>query len=295
MQDWLGRALSILTRYEGRVAAYEVFNEPNRLPVIGKFGGGEGINPERLAALHTKLYRCFKQNVCAQTSVTPAWRSGVKLLIGGLHPRGSNKLVGPDAGAMNDRDYLAGLFSSAAFKSYYTANHTLPADGIGYHPYPAEIVATIAAVSDEVASIQGRLDAVRARLNTALQSIDPQLDLGAPTLRFWLTEVGYNAAYLNQSTTGQVLFLRATFTALAARGDVAAAFWFKYEDFPPAGGSNAQRWGLVHIPFSEDARCPGGACYAVTGEPEQRRPAFWALRELAGLPVTRFYLPLVGR
>jgi hypothetical protein len=294
MQDWLARALTILKRYEGRVAAYEVFNEPNRMAVVPKkYAGGEGINPERLAALHTKLYRCFKQNGCAQQSTDPTWREGVKLLVGGLHPKGSDRLVGPDAAAMSDRAYMTGLFSSAAFRSYLATYGAIPADGIGYHPYPAEIEATLAAVSDEVGRIEGRLDAIRVQLSTTLQSINPQIDVTAPALRFWITEVGYNAAYPGQNITGQTLFLRATFTALAARSDVAAAFWFKYEDFPPAGGANAQRWGLVHIPFSEDQRCPGGACYLVTGEPELRRPAFWVLRELAGLPVTRVLLPVV--
>jgi hypothetical protein len=82
---------------------------------------------------------------------------------------------------------------------------------------------------------------------------------------------------------------------LAARDDIATIFWFKYEDFPPASGPLAQKWGVVRIPFTEDAACPGGACYDPTGEPAYRRPAFWTYRELAGLPVTRIYLPLVGR
>ncbi|HMQ35888.1 MAG TPA: glycosyl hydrolase [Chloroflexaceae bacterium] len=294
MQDWLDRALWIMNRYEGRVAAYEVFNEPNRLPVIGGFRGGEGIAPETVATLHTKLYRCFKQNQCDRTVDDPAWRPGVQLLVGGLHPRGSDKILGtlPEGGTLSDRDYLARLFTSPAFGGYRDSYGAFPVDGIGYHPYPAEIVTTLAAVDDEVARISRRLDEVRARLRAALQSTDP----AAAELPFWITEIGYNAGYPGQSAAGQTLFLRAVFTTLATRGDVARVFWFKYEDFPPAGGPDTQRWGLVRIPFTEgDRRCPGGACYATSGEPELRRPAFWALRELAGLPVYRQVLPVVVR
>lgn len=292
MQTWLERALWIANRYAGRVAAYEVFNEPNRLPVIGSFGGGEGIAPARVATLHTKLYRCFKRNECAQTAADPAWRAEVKLLLGGLHPRGSDRVLGPAGGPISDRDYLAAIYSSAAFKDYRAANGAFPLDGIGYHPYPVEIVTTLASVEGEIARIGGRLDALRATLRATLQASDP----AAAELPFWLTELGYNAAYAGQSVAGQTAFLRTAYTTLAARGDVATIFWFKYEDFPPVGGRDAQRWGLVRIPFTEgDPRCPGGACYAPAGEPELRRPAFWALRELAGLPTHRLALPVVMR
>ncbi|NTU79640.1 MAG: hypothetical protein HGA45_09585 [Chloroflexales bacterium] len=293
MQRWLERALWIMNRYQGRVSAYEVLNEPNRMPVVaGSFPGGEGIAPARIATLHTKLYRCFKQNQCAHTVADPTWRAGIKLVLGGLHPRGSDRLVGPSGGPMSDRDYLAALYTSSAFSTYRTTYGAFPIDGLGYHPYPAEIVTTLAAVDGEVARISARLDDLRARLRAALQTTDP----AAADLPFWITEIGYNAAYPGQSVAGQTAFLRAIFTMLAARPDVATAFWFKYEDFPPGSGPGAQRWGLVQIPFSEgDPRCPGQTCYAPSGEPASRRPGFWALRELAGLPTYRLLLPIVTR
>jgi len=79
---------------------------------------------------------------------------------------------------------------------------------------------------------------------------------------------------------------------------VARIFWFKYEDFPPADGPNAQRWGLVRIPFrppQPGENCPGGACYALNGEPERWRPAYLVYRELAGLPVYRQHFPIIAR
>ena len=96
-------------------------------------------------------------------------------------------------------------------------------------------------------------------------------------------------------------FLRDVYTSLAARRicngqpEVARVFWFKYEDFPPADGTNAQRWGIVTIPFVEDTQCPGGACYEPNGTPSSRRATFLMYRELAGLPVHHTFLPLSNR
>ena len=88
--------------------------------------------------------------------------------------------------------------------------------------------------------------------------------------------------------------MRDVYTSLYARGDVANIFWFKYEDFPPASGSNAQKWGIVRIPFVS-GNCPGGICYDVNGTPSLYRTSFLTYRELAGLPVYRAFEPLIRR
>ena len=88
--------------------------------------------------------------------------------------------------------------------------------------------------------------------------------------------------------------MRDVYSSLSARGDVANVFWFKYEDFPPDSGPNAQHWGVVQIPFTTGA-CPGGACYDLSGTPAVYRGSYLAYRELAGLPMARTYVPLVGR
>jgi hypothetical protein len=116
-----------------------------------------------------------------------------------------------------------------------------------------------------------------------------------PSRRYWITEIGYNAAFKQQDEAGQANFLRAVYTGLANRGDVDTIFWFKYEDFPPASGPNAQRWGIVSIPFTESVTCPGGACYDIGGEPRARRLAYFEYRALAGLPVYRLSLPVVAQ
>ena len=76
--------------------------------------------------------------------------------------------------------------------------------------------------------------------------------------------------------------------------EVANVFWFKYEDFPPDSGPRAQHWGVVQIPFTT-GDCPGGACYDLSGKPAVYRGSYFAYRELAGAPMARTYVPLVGR
>ncbi len=294
-KEWLDRALFIALRYRERVAAYEILNEQNRLPLAPGYRGGEGLDPAITARLHTKFYRCFKQNQCGTAETDPAWRAGLKLLLGGLHPRGSDLLVSARAIVPNppvsDRAYLAALYGSSEFTGYKASYGSYPVDGLGYHPYPVEILAGLAQIESEVARINSRLNELRARLRESLASSDP----AAAEVPFWITEIGYNAGYLRQNSAGQAAFLRAVFTAMQARGDVATVFWFKYEDFPPASGPDAQLWGIVQIPFTLESRCPGGACYSLSGEPSFRRAAYFAYRELAGLPVQRVALPLVRR
>ncbi|MGQ9926996.1 MAG: hypothetical protein ACUVS4_09005 [Chloroflexaceae bacterium] len=290
MRLWLDRALQIMNRYRGRVVTYEILNEQNRLPGEQSFAGGEGIDPVLTGRLHTKLYRCFKRNECDHRSADPAWRAGITLVIGGLHPRGSDILLPSGRRLMTDRDYLAELYTSEPFSGYFGAYGAYPADALGYHPYPAEI-RLAAPVEEEVGRIDQRLELLRLRLRQVLRSTSP----AAAEVPLWITEIGYNAAYLQQNSAGQAAFLRAVYRQMAARSDVAVVFWFKYEDFPPLNGPNAQHWGIVRIPFVEDPRCPGGACYDPTGEPAFRREAYFTLRELAGLPVQRRFLPLMGR
>ncbi|MBX0329262.1 hypothetical protein K2Z83_16430 [Oscillochloris sp. ZM17-4] len=279
MKRWLDRALGIATHYEGAVEAYEILNEQNRMPPEGK------AVPASLAArLHTKFYRLFKN------ADNAAWRDSVQVIVGGLHPKGTLEQGQP--GYLSDADYLRQLYgyslktglpvASEPFQEYRKTYGSYPLDGLGYHPYPEEIRLSLQADSD---LIDDRLTSIRSTL-AAVQD---------PARRYWITEIGYNTAFRQQNEAGQAAFLRAVYTRLAARGDVARIFWFKYEDFPPADGANAQRWGIVLIPFTASAACPGDACYEVTGEPTSRRLSFLVYRELAGLPVYHVSLPFAAR
>jgi hypothetical protein len=285
IRTWLDRALQIAQRYEDRVAAYQILNEHNRLPVSPGYGGGEGLDPVVVGRLHTKFYRCFKQNECDHTSNDPAWRAGVQVITGGLHPRGSDSIVvDPDPKAarlpgITDRAYLRAVYDSDGFQGY---SGGYPLDGIGVHPYPVEIRASLQTISSDVGQIELRLDQLRSVLSPAEQK------------PFWITELGYDAGYPRQTEHGQAAFLRESFTRLAARDDIARIFWFKYEDFP--GNAIApNKWGIVRIPFQLSSTCPGGACYPADGVPEAHREAYLVYRELAGLPNEQLAFPIIRR
>jgi hypothetical protein len=283
---WLDRALGIANHYTDKVAAYEVLNEQNRLPSPDPAIAGKAVPASLAARLHTKFYRQIK------ASDSAPWRSLVKVIVGGLHPKGT--LEKGQAGYISDADYLRQLYgyntkvvpplpvAGEPFQEYLIKYGQYPLDGLGYHPYPEEIRLSLQADAD---MIDGRLTAIRSVL----------AEVQDPARRYWITEIGYNSAFKQQDEAGQAAFLRTVYTGLANRGDVDAIFWFKYEDFPPASGPNAQRWGIVSIPFSVSATCPGGACYDIGGEPSARRLAYFTYRELAGLPVYRLSMPIVFR
>lgn len=271
MQTWLDRARMIANRYQDDVAAYQILNEQNRMPP-----SGEAVPASVAGWLHTKFYRFFRSEDREVPPDEASWRDNVQIILGGLHPRGTG-----DEGVPSDRDYLRQLYASDGFTSYKETYGRFPIDGLGYHPYPEEIRVGL---QSAVGLIDARMYEIRAVLN----------ELEDPDLPFWVTEVGYNIAFRSQTEAGQAEFLSLVYNTLAARDDIATVFWFKYEDFPPAEGKYAQKWGMVRIPFTE-GDCPGGACYEVNGVPEHYRMSFWVYRELAGLPVERVYLPVLFR
>ncbi|NJP05531.1 MAG: PKD domain-containing protein [Chloroflexaceae bacterium] len=263
METWLNRARMIVDRYEDQIAAYQVLNEQNRLTPECDF-----IPPTMAARLHTKFYRFFRQvDRFAPGTGDQSWRDDSAIVLGGLHPAGTSKPGHPNY--QTDREYLLELYQSDGFASYRATYGAFPIDGLGYHPYPEEIRNSL---QSDMSLITDRLDAVR----NVLEIVED------PDLPFWITEIGYNSAFGSQDDAGQAEFMRRVLMLLSKRTDVEVFFWFKYEDFPPATGPNAQQWGVVRVPF-EDGDCPGGACYDVAGRPVLLRPSFWVYRELAGL------------
>jgi hypothetical protein len=296
MHTWLTRALRIADRYRGKIAGYEVLNEENRLPPYNGTGGGDAIQPEITGRLLTKFYR-FCKNI-DPTNENHGCSSGTRIILGGIHPRGT----GGSTITMTDVEYLANIYKDASsFGAFKGSRGFYPVDGIGYHPYPEEIVLRISDI----------------RVNTGLERMRAALDTFDPNQQFWITEVGYNVGFdpdgprnprPAQTEAGQAEFLTDVYTSLFQRQlrngqrEIANVFWFKYEDFPPASGANAQQWGVVRIPFDEGGSvngmpCPGGACYDTDGQPLYRRQSYFTYRQLAGQPATVYshwvYLPIV--
>jgi hypothetical protein len=295
MQVWLDRALMVADRYPGQLAALQVLNEQNRLPRYIENGPvGNAIAPEVVGRLVTKLYRfCRGIEVMPEEPVHGC--RDAQIILGGLHPRGT----GEPKLTMTDAEYLKQIYADvSSFQGFFDKYQRWPVDGIGYHPYPEEI-----RLSDKDALVDKGVARIRAAL----------VEAGDPCVPTWITEVGYNVGFdvdgpanpiPQQTEHGQADFMRDVYTSLAARQicggqrEVARIFWFKYEDFPPATGPSAQRWGIVRIPFRAPAsgeNCPGGACYEVNGNPDLYRLSYFTYRELAGLPVQRIHLPLTFR
>jgi hypothetical protein len=262
MQAWMRRAFRIIQRYGKGVSAIEVLNEANRLPQYSAGGPvGNAVPATAWAQLVTTLYQH-----CNETTLVKSCQ-GTPIILGGLHPRGTDAQGATPA--QSDIDYLSDIYASPAFQAEYAKNGRWPVDGIGYHPYPVELAQI--GVSSQTAAF----NRLRARLEL----------LNDPLRQVWVTEIGYNVGYASQTEAGQAAFLRTVYQTLAVRmlsngvREIAVVFWFKYEDFPPATGVHAQKWGLVRIPFV-DGSCPGGACYERSGLPSYYRLAWYYYRDI---------------
>ena len=262
MQVWMKRAWQIVARYGSKIGALEVLNEQNRLPRYTSNGPvGNAVPAPVVAQLTTTLYRACRngalQAYCASTPI----------ILGGLHPRGSDAQVGIPA--QTDMAYLAAIYASSAFQLAYSELGRWPLDAVGYHSYPWELA--FIGVSTQTQAY----DRLRAQL----------VALNDPLRPVWVTEIGYNVAYARQTELGQANYLGAVYRVLASRlladgsREIPVVFWFKYEDFPPDTGSDAQKWGLVHIPFVA-GNCTGGACYQPDGRPSYYRLAWYVYRDL---------------
>jgi hypothetical protein len=293
MHAWLTRALQIADRYRSNIAAYEVLNEENRLPRYLPNGPiADAIAPEITGRLLTKFYRFCKN--FDPIDQNHGCTSETKIILGGIHPRGSSDPTNESKIVMTDAQYLSAIYADPnSFGAYKAAHDVYPVDGIGYHPYPQEI---------KLSPNDAQVDRGLARMRAVLNTVDPGQ-------QFWVTEVGYNVGFdvdgpkgptPTQTAGGQSTFMRDVYESLAQRAlaggqpEVANVFWFKYEDFPPDSGANAQHWGVVQIPFTTGV-CPGGACYNQDGVPALYRGSYLAYRELAGLPVTHTYISLAKR
>lgn len=286
MQQWLDRALVVSDHYGRNIAAYEILNEQNRLAP-----NGFGIKPTIVGRLTTKFYR-FCHGLGVPNGETHAC-SNAQIILGGLHPLGTSDEQDPKKIAMTDVDYLSQIYDDAeSFAGFVTSYQRYPVDGIGYHPYPEEIRQSLPR---------------QVEVDTGLDRIQAVVEARDPGRQLWITEIGYNVAYYRNTPAALGPFVRDVYTTLATRTlkregytsqpAIANVFWFKYEDFAPAEGRNAQQWGMVHIPFSTDSSRPDGVRYQTDGVPTAIRDTHTVLRELAGVPPdpVRAFVPLVGR
>jgi hypothetical protein len=95
-----------------------------------------------------------------------------------------------------------------------------PYDGVGYHIYVGQ--GSAATTTSIAAATQTNLDGIWSAVTTR--------DDQAAGKKLWLTEFGWTIDQV--SAQQQADFLIASYDTYAANSNVAAAFWFTYQDFP---------------------------------------------------------------
>ena len=111
-QDLAGFCSAVAARYRGRIAAYQVWNEPN----LAREWGGQAPSPSGYVALLKACYQAIKQ-------ADPA----AIVISAGMAPTTRD-----DAAAMPDTKFLEGMYAAGA-KPYFDA---LGAHGAGYKAPP---------------------------------------------------------------------------------------------------------------------------------------------------------------
>lgn len=289
MAIWLARARLIVNRYHANIAAYEVLNEPNRMGHDGE----DAVPPRVLARLQMLFYHLVHQTDRHLPS-DQTWRDSLHIILGGLQPAGRGSL--DSKSHLSDLDYLRQVYASDDFQTYRTTYGSFPVDGVAYHPYPIEIHLGLLQTDshyratyehDQAQEPDDSLMPVYHDLSLVLNQLDRirtvLIEVGDPHTPLWITEIGYDVGRTRYGERNQAEFLRMIYRSLAARGDIAHIFWFKYEDFPSMIGPFREHWGSIAIPFVEHDACPGAACYDIEGRPMLLRPAFWMYREVAGM------------
>ncbi len=214
VQRYATAFVQIVDHFRDRVRVFETFNEPNNWrdaksmrPAVAPLYFAKELQAIYLA---TKFDGGRAQDPCAQVTIV----SGALFSSEDTNAADYwNQVV--DAG----RNTLAWDWMHEHVGSW-------PYDGVGYHVYVGQ--AASATASSVASATQANLDGIWA----AVAARDDQ----AASKKLWLTEFGWTIDQV--SAAEQAQFLTTSFDTYAANGNVAAAFWFTYQDFP--GG----RYGL---------------------------------------------------
>ncbi|HEX8954576.1 MAG TPA: glycosyl hydrolase, partial [Polyangia bacterium] len=214
VQRYAAAFVKIADHFRDRVRVFETFNEPNNWrdaksmrPAVAPLYYAKELQE---IYLNTKYYNNRSQDPCAQVAIV----SGALFSSEATNAADYwNQVV--DAG----RSQLAWDWMQQHVGSW-------PYDGVGYHIYVGQGAA--ATTSSVASATQANLDGIWAAVTAR--------DADAAQKKLWLTEFGWTIDQV--SATQQAQFLTASFDTYAANGNVAAAFWFTYQDFP--GG----RYGL---------------------------------------------------
>lgn len=256
---YTGKAAEIMTHYGNKVASWEVLNEFN-------YWEGVSLLPERMGTIMVNVYRAGK-------AINPK----AQIIVG------AQLALQKPAAPINSMDYLNEFYRSAAVQAYFKEPHPdpnaswFPWDGIGWHPYFTNVFDAVGSINQVINAMHGWGD-TRSKL--------------------WITEMGLQAPARADIECGQTpeeqsqaaqltdFFIQMTSAHL---NDIAAIFWFKYEDFYDTRTGEVQPYGLVRL----QTRSP--ATYAASGLPTHYKAGYYAYQKLAGpdLPVESVVAPAV--
>jgi hypothetical protein len=208
VQRYTTAFVQIVDHFRDRVRVFETFNEPNnwrdsvsKRPAVSPLYYAKELQE---IYLNTKYYNGRAGDPCAQVTIV----SGALFSSEDTDAADYwNQVV--DAG----RNTLAWDWMHANVGSW-------PYDGVGYHIYVGQ--SADATTSSIASATQTNLDGIWS----AVTARDDQ----AAFKKLWLTELGWTIDQV--STQQQSDFLTAAFDTYAANSNVAAAFWFTYQDFP---------------------------------------------------------------
>jgi hypothetical protein len=290
-------AAVLAQHFEGRVAAWEVWNEPNAYTSFSPFTGYTGstfIYPSNFAWLLRHVYEeagaagvtgtlfvsggVFGHDMTS--ALTPSG-AGVELKRGDpqtpgyFAPLGSSERDAPlpadPVAEKSGAEYLRLTYARGIARAGWGALPAYPLDGIGQHIYVDQGTTTSAA------KIAAYLAAVRAV---------PLEHPEAPPPPTWITEVGW-PTYTESFYATQAANLRIAYAEFAATPYVAVPFWFQLRDIEGAH----LFYGLL-TPFAPQwTRKPAWWAFhqhrvfvpmllAAPGEPSARAVALAANREV---------------
>jgi len=208
VQRYSAAFVKIVDHFRDRVRVFETFNEPNnwrdsvsKRPAVAPLYYAKELQE---IYLNTKYYNNRAQDPCAQVSIV----SGALFSSEDTNAADYwNQVV--DAG----RNTLAWDWMHENVGSW-------PYDGVGYHIYVGQ--GSGATTSSIASATQTNLDGIWA----AVSGRDDQ----AAGKKLWLTEFGWTIDQV--SALEQAQFLTQSYDTYAANNNVAAAFWFTFQDFP---------------------------------------------------------------
>lgn len=247
MRMYAFRARDTIARYGNNVAAWEMLNEIN-------YWQGVTLRPDAMGALMVYTFGLGK-------TANP----NAQILVGAqLDPN--------DVATIAPFIYLESFLRSRPVQDYINRPRPepfdkipFPWDGIAWHPYFYD-------VADSIKSVENVISAIRR--------------IGDTHSKIWITEVG-RPAHIAGGACGeteeekfQANFLNEFYTQMINKhvNDIAAVFWFKYEDFYDEKGQPLP-YGLV--------RLEGNGGYSASGKVTRYKPAYYMYQRLAGpdLPV----------